>query len=62
MLNAEAQPPHVEIGHPVNGLGGERRAVVGADRERESILAKRPLKVGFAETVWVEDVPRHASR
>ena len=47
VLNAEAQPPHVEIGHPVNGLGGERHAVVGADRERESILAKRPLKVGF---------------
>ncbi len=44
--NPESHPPHVEIRQAVNRLRRERHAVVGADRERQPVLAKRALEDG----------------
>ena len=44
MLNAEPHPPHIELREPMDGLGGERDAVVGADGARQAVLAEGALK------------------
>ena len=57
MNNAEAHPPHVEIAQPVDRLGSERHAVVGANRAPEPVLAKYASKTGRAVAVSVVSSP-----
>ena len=46
-LDPEAKPPHRERTEPVErGRGGERHAVVGANRLRQSKIFERPLEDG----------------
>ena len=44
VLNAEAHPPHIELGEPVNAGGGEGDAIVGPDRPRETVLTEQPVE------------------
>jgi hypothetical protein len=46
VLNAEAQPPHVELRQAVNAGGGEGHPVVGTNRTRQPVLAKQPVEDG----------------
>ena len=46
MLNAQAQPPHVERREPVERGGRERHAVVGANRPGQPILAEEAIEDG----------------
>src|SRR3989475_2756904 len=44
VVNAQAQPPHVELREPVNSRRGEGHAVVGANRAGQAILAKEAVE------------------
>ena len=44
MLNAEPQPPDVELREAVNAGRGERHAVVRPDRAREPMLTEQPIE------------------
>lgn len=44
VLNAQAEPPHVELGEPVNPGRGKGHAIVRADRPGQPVLAKEPLE------------------
>src|SRR5207237_9201684 len=44
VLNAQAQPPDVELRQPVNAVRGEGDPVVGANRARQPILAKQAIE------------------
>lgn len=57
MENAEAHPPDVEVGETADHLCGERHAMVGANRERETVLAERGSNTGRAVSVLVESSP-----
>lgn len=47
MLNAQPQPPDVELGDPVDPSGGEGDAVVGTNGARQPVLAvRRPEIIG----------------
>src|SRR5262249_49547588 len=46
MLNAEAQPPHVQLRQPVQAGRGERHAVVGADRAGETAFTEQAFEDG----------------
>src|SRR6516165_8144185 len=43
MLDAQPQPPHVELGEPVEPGRGERHAVVRANRARQPVCPKEVL-------------------
>src|SRR5882762_1934692 len=44
VLNAETHPPHIQLGESVNAGGCERDAIVGADRSRQAMRAKKAIK------------------
>jgi len=44
MLDAQAEPPDVELGETVNAAGGEGNAVVGADGAGQAVFAEQSLK------------------
>jgi len=44
VLNAQAQPPDVELREAVNARGGEGHAVVGADGAGQGTLAEQPVE------------------
>jgi hypothetical protein len=44
--DADGVAPHIELRQPVQPRVGKRNAVVGADRQRHPVLAKRPLEDG----------------
>jgi hypothetical protein len=44
VLNAQAHPPHIQVGKPVNAGGGEGDAIVGADGVRKAVLAEQPVE------------------
>ncbi len=46
MLDAEAQPPHVERGEPVQRGGGKRHAVIGPHGPRQPVFAEQPIEDG----------------
>ena len=46
MLNAQAQPPHVELRQAVDAGRGEGHAVVGANRAGQAVLAEQPVEDG----------------
>jgi len=46
VLNAEADPPHVELRKAVDAGGGERHPVVGANGAGQPVLAKEAIEDG----------------
>src|SRR5882757_7389108 len=44
--DAELQPPGRQLGEATSAPRAEWRAIVAADRKRQAVLAKRPLKAG----------------
>ena len=44
VLNTQAEPPHIELGEPVNAGRGKGNPVVRADRPRQPVLAKEALE------------------
>ena len=46
MLNTQPHPPHIQVRQAVNGLRCKRHAIVGANRQRQSVFTKRALKNG----------------
>jgi len=49
VLNAQAQPPDVELGEPgepMNAGGAEGDAIAGADGARQSVFAKQAVEDG----------------
>ena len=65
VLNAEAQPPHVELREAVDTGRGERHAVVGANGARQPVLAKEAIEdgadalaLGREQAVTAEQVAR----
>ena len=46
VLNAQPDPPHVELREAVDAGGGERHPVVGADGARQPVLAEEALENG----------------
>ena len=47
MRDAQAHPPDVQVREAMNGLRGERHAIVGADSPRQSELPERALEDGL---------------
>ena len=65
MLNAEPQPPDIELRQAVNPRRRERDAIVGANRVRQTVLAEQPVEdrahaesLGRAQAVTREQVAR----
>src|SRR4030095_9097682 len=65
VLNAEADPPDVELREAVDARGGERHPIVGPNGARQSVLAKEtiedgadPLALGGEQAVAAEEVAR----
>jgi len=46
VLNAEPQPPDVELRESMDAGGGEGHAVVGANGPRQAVLAKEAIEDG----------------
>ena len=46
VLQAQPDPPHVELGEAVDARGGEGDAVVGANSARQPVLAKEAIEDG----------------
>jgi hypothetical protein len=62
VLNAQPQPPDVELRKPVNAGRGEGHAVVGANRARQPVLPEQPVEDGRTPWPFVESRPWHAKR
>src|SRR6266446_1749486 len=65
VLNAQPDPPHVELREAVDAAGGERHAVVGANGPRQPVLAKEAIEggsdalaLGREQTLTAEQVAR----
>jgi hypothetical protein len=65
VLNAQPDPPHVELRQPVNAAGGKRHAVVRANGARQPVLAEEAvedradaLALGREQAVTAEQVAR----
>src|SRR5262245_53591960 len=46
VLNPQPHPPHIQLRQSVDTRRRERDAIVGADRARQTILAKEPVEDG----------------
>ena len=63
VLNAQAQPPHVERREAMQRRRREGHAVVGAHRQREAVLAEEAIEDRpHARCPRVERSPWHASK
>ncbi len=62
MLNAQPDPPDVELRQAVNARGGKRHPVVRPDRGRQPVLAKEALEDGPPPVAWVASSPGQPSR
>jgi hypothetical protein len=48
-IDAEAGPPHRQLGQAAESRRGERDTVVGADDARETVLSEKRLEHGLGE-------------